>query len=722
MYVADEASSARVNADGPHITYCRLCEAACGLIAEVRDGRITKVSPDRDHPVSTGHLCVKGPGMVSITYDPDRVLTPLKRVGGPGEFVPVSWDEALTDIASRLKTVTDRDGAEAIGIYSGNPTAFGVMHHVYSDMFAKAFGETRIFNAFHVDTGAKMLALELIFGSPMALTFPDLEDCDFLLMLGANPMVSHMSLISEPRALHKLSEIHERGGVVVIDPRRTETARRFEHVPIRPDSDAWLLAAMLNHIFAAGLEDRQFLLARTEGWEELREAVAPITAEVAAERCGVDAAMIRDLAERFVRARTSACYGRVGTNRGRFSTLVNLLIEALNIVAGRFGVPGGWVIGGNPFVDPESPPHVPPYGEKRSRIGDLPLLMGYEPGGNLAAEITTPGAGQIRALFIDSGNPVSSYPDGAATVEALESLELCVAMDLYVTETTRHAHYILPCTTFFERDDLTEMQTALAVHPWLQYSPAVIPPVGEAREEYDIYNEILERMGLPKLFAMMATEANPNPRLMDVIDTLLRAGPYGDRFGANPDGFSIARLRDEHRHGVRIAARVDAAASWRQVQNEGGRLHLWHELTGRELARLLSERPDAGPDTLYLFGRRKLASLNSWMHNVERLVRSDRPTLLMHPHDARDRQIASGQMVRIASRTASLEVEAEISDEVLEGSVCYPHGWGHSGGWRRASRLPGANINELASSRPEDWEQVSGMVHVDGIPVTVSPL
>ncbi|KEQ51617.1 molybdopterin-containing oxidoreductase family protein [Sphingobium chlorophenolicum] len=713
------AQALATGADGSHFTYCRLCEAQCGLVAEVREGRIVKVGPDRAHPVSEGHLCVKGPGMVSITYDPDRVLTPLKRTGAPGEFVPVGWDEALTDITARLKTIVDRDGGGAVGVYAGNPASFATLHYGYASAFGRALGPAKIFNALHVDTGAKNLAQELLFGSPVHWTFPDLEECDFLILLGANPMVSHMSIISEPRALHKLQAIHERGGVVVVDPRRTETARRFEHVAVRPDSDAWLLAAMLNHIFAQGLEAREVLDGRTAGWTQLRDALRPITPEIAAERCGVAADAIRDLAERFVRARTSACYGRVGTNRGRYSTLTNILIESLNVVAGRFGVAGGWVTGLSPIANPDAPTSFPPYGAQRSRIGNFPLILSYTPGGTLADEITTPGEGQMKALFVDSGNPVHSYPEGDKTAAALEQLELLVSIDFYMTETSRHADYILPAMTFYEREDLTDLWVTNATRPWVQYTPPVIEPQGEARLEYDIYDEILERMGRPSLFAALGTEERPRPGLMQAVDAMFRMGAYGDKFGRNPEGLSVARLREEFPHGARVAERVDAAASWSRVRTEDGRARLWHDVTDAELQRLLAEAAQDDGDALYLFGRRKLGSLNSWMHNVERLVRSDKPTLLMHPDDARDRQIANGARVRIATPVATLEVEAEISDDVVRGSVNYPHGWGHQGGWRRATELPGANINLLASARPEDFEQVSGMAHLDGIRVTV---
>jgi len=710
-------------ADGAHATYCRLCEAQCGLIADVAGGRIVKVRPDPEHPVSEGHLCVKGPGMASVTYDPDRVLTPLRRKGGPGEFEPVSWEVALSDIAARLGSIIDAHGGEATGLYQGNPSYFNMLHGLYSGMFLAGLGGSKLFSLLHNDAPGKTMGLDLVHGNPAFFTFPDLERCNFLLILGANPLVSHMSCGAEPRVLHRLNAIHERDGVVVVDPRRTETAKKYEHVPIKPDGDVWLLAGMLNHIFAEVLEDRELLIAKTTGWQELREGLLAITPEIASARCGVPAGIIRGLAERLVSAKTAAVYGRVGTNRGRYPTLVNVLIETINIVTGRFGKAGGWVVGVLPISDPEHPtPHFPPYGTLRSRLGDFPLLLGYTPGGMIADEITTPGAGQLRALFITAGNPVASYPNGAATAAAFGEIELMVALDLYVTETTRHAHYILPTLTFFERADFTDFWVVNAPRPWVQFTEAVIEPLGEAWHEYDIYNGILERLGKPPLFADMATDEEPRPSLRTVVDGLLRRGVYGDRFGERPDGLSFDRLRDSYPSGYRTAEAVDPDNAWTHVHTPDGRPNLYHPVTASEISRLLSEEAVEDPHVLKLFGRRRLGSMNSWMHNVEKLVRSDRPTLLIHPADAQARGIAEGRTVRLASKTGSIDVAAEISDEVVQGSVNYPHGWGNSGGWNFAANLTGARYNDIASSRPEDWEQVSAGCHLDAIDVTVTPV
>jgi formate dehydrogenase len=705
--------------DGVHITFCRLCEALCGLAVEVREGRIVKVGPDRAHPISEGHLCVKGARMLDIVNDPDRVLTPLRRRGRDGEFEPVSWDEALDDIASRLKVLIDEHGGGSIASYLGNPASFATMHPAYIAGFHRAIGSDKRFNSMHVDTGAKHVALEETFGDPIRFTFPDLEDCDFLIIIGGNPAASHMSLISEPLAMRRLEAIAGRGGVVVVDPRRTETARRFEHMSVLPDSDAWLMLMLLRTVFEEELVDAEALDRTTIGWRELAAAACSVPMAEAVARCGVDEAAARSLARRFATARTAACYARLGAGRGRFSSLINLLVEALNVVTGRFGQAGGWVIGRGALQG--APFNAAPYGSKRSRIGDLPLLLGAAPGGALADDILTPGEGQVRALFVDAGNPVISHPRGDRLSAALETLDLLVALDLYVTETSRHAHYILPAATFLERPDLNDLWGANAPRPWIQYSDAVTPPRGEARTEFDIYAAILARLGLPGPLAFAGDAERPDPGPIEAADIKLRAGRWGDVLGEA--GLSVARLRAEFPHGVRFLERVDAPASWEHILFEDRKPRLFGHIARAELARLLAGEPEPAPGgfDLKLFGRRRLQSLNSWMHNSARLTHGYAPTLQIHPADARDRQIADGQAVRIASAHGVVEAPAEVTDEVVQGSVCYPHGWGHNGGWRRANDIVGVNINLLASDDPADWEQVSGVCLLDGIPVTVAP-
>lgn len=706
--------------DGEHITFCRLCEALCGLKVDVREGKIAKISPDRDHPVSEGHLCVKGARMVDIVHDPDRVLYPLRRSGGPGEFERVEWDEALDDIATRLAAIVARNGDNSVAGFMGNPASFATMHPAYVSGFLRALHSDKKFNSLHADTAAKNLALELTYGSPYRYTFPDLEECDFLIIIGGNPAASHMSLICEPRAMQKLDAIAARDGIVVIDPRLTETARRYEHIAVRPDSDVWLVSLLLQTIFDEGLYDPAALDDVAIGWADLRDAVTAIDPAEASAACGVDLDAARNLARRFAGARTAACYTRLGTGRGSFSTLTNLLIEALNVVTGRLGQQGSWVMG-QAAVDLFRA-NTTPYGSTRSRIGDLPVLLGITPGASLADEITTPGAGQIRALFVDSGNPVLSYPRGDRLEAALEELDLMVSLDLYVTETSRCADYILPSTSFFERADLNELWGANAPRPWIQYSAPVLEPQGEARNEFDVYAEILQRMKLPAPLAMLGSEECPSPNPIEAADRLLRAGRGGDRLG--DEGISVERLRDEHPHGFRFMERVDGPATRDLVFYEDRKARLWGDMQAEEFARLkrtASDHGDTDGTELRLFGRRRLQSLNSWMHNSERLTRGYEPTLQLHPDDASAYGIEDGQPVRVTSASNQVIVKAEVTDEVMKGSVCYPHGYGHKGGWQRANGLGGGNVNLLASDNPGDWEQVSGICLLDGIPVRIEP-
>lgn len=694
-------------------TFCRICEAICGLEVTVADGKVKHIGPDRQHPVSAGHLCVKGPAIQHVAYDPDRVLTPLKRVGGVGEFAPVGWDEALDDIAARLAASAREHGGDSVGAYFGNPASFFFQHMSWTMGLLTRLGSSKIYSPVHVDTGAKALACKMVYGPAYPYTFPELEDCDFLLMLGANPMISHMSLITEPRALHRLEAIARRGSVVVVDPRRSETARRFEHLAIPPDTDVWLLAGILATLIEDDLVRHDILAEKVVGWEPFASAIRRIRVEDAARHCRLPAGEIRALARRFAAARTAACYGRIGTNRGTFPTLINVMIEAINIATGRFGEPGGWLSRPSPFKQMGSI-YRPTAGDPRSRIGDLPLVGPFQPGGGLADDILTPGDGQMRALLVDSGNPAMAYPDGHKMERALAQLDLLVSLDFYVNETSKYAHYVLPTPTFIERPDLNDLMIGRATRPCIQYTDAVIPPLGDSRMEVEIYNELFHRMGVQPLYPqdMPAEEA-----LIGMIDTYLAGVTM-------PDGstLNVARMREEFPRGYLVDGSTDGATVWERITHEDGKAHLWSDVIAGEMQRLAEATAAPADQRIKLFGRRKLRSINSWMHNDPRMVRSDKPTLIMHPDDAEARQIRDGDIVAVSNRHGRVEVPVEISDEVIAGSVNYPHGWGHAGGWQHANSVGGVNINLLASSDPKDWEQVSGMCLIDGIPVEVHPI
>jgi len=696
--------------DGDHVTYCRICEALCGMVATVEGGQVTRIRPDKDNPASRGHICVKGPAIAEVTADEDRVVHPLKRNGPPGSFVRVSWDEALDDIAARLERVIAADGAEAFGLIYGNPPAFGMASVMAPSIFQQALGARKSFSPQTEDTASVLLAHQLLFGAT-SYAFPDLPACDHLLIFGSNPLVSHGSLIIAPRIKEDLDHIAARGRVIVIDPRRTETARKFEHVPILPSSDVWLLAAMINVIDDEGLSNHDFLSAWTTGWGELRAAIAPITPERASAHCGVDSARIRALAIDFARAERAAAMGRTGLCRGTFPTLTNVLLNVLNIVAGKFNKRGcsGFGHGATSSADMLDAAGMAGYTPNASRTSGLPAVVGSLPSTTLYDEMTAEGEGRIRALLISGSNPVMSMPGGARLPEGFAGLELMFCMDLYVTETTRCADYILPATTFIERDDAPILFGGHMVRPYMQYAPAVVPPRGEARGELDILKDIAVRMGKAEAFGAMGP--------LEAADMILRTGPEGEDAGEGSAQLTLEKLK-QHPHGVVIERGRWAFRMEDKIKHADKKIHLYEPLVAQELTRLLAAPPQASG--LRLFSMRKLRSINSWMHNVDKLVRSDHPQLFIHPDDAAARGITDGDLVRVTSQWGGVDVTAHVTDDIVKGGVSYPHGWGHNGAWRRANAAGGANINAIAPSTPESTEQISGMSWLDGFPVEVA--
>jgi len=444
--MAIHRSEARANpppgADGKHVTFCRICEAICGVVATVQDGRVVSIAPDKQNPQSQGHVCVKGVQFHEVANDPERVVTPLKRVGGPGEFAPVSWDEALDDIAKRLKAVLDVGGGEAVAFYIGNPTSFATNAVMDHSGLMRALGSTKGYGPGSQDSNARMVANFVTLGGAMINTFPDLPNCDFLLILGANPLVSNASILVAPRIRHDLDGIDARGRVVVIDPRATETARRYEHLRVRPNSDIWLLLGMIRVLFDEGLVDRAALARHVVGLERLEAEVARLDFARAAEMCSVPEAEIRALARGFAAAPRAAAYSRVGLCRGPYATLANILVTILNVVGGKFGGVRGGTIFGHPLLAGSDKGAAGGYGGGASRIGAIPKVLKYTASVVMPDDILTPGKGQVRALIMTAGNPVLSAPGGLRLERALASLDLFVAFDFYVNESSRFADYL----------------------------------------------------------------------------------------------------------------------------------------------------------------------------------------------------------------------------------------------------------------------------------------
>ncbi|MBB4613025.1 molybdopterin-containing oxidoreductase family protein [Novosphingobium taihuense] len=707
--MTDSTSITRVpGADGDHVTYCRICEALCGLIARVEGGKIVRILPDRANPHSRGHICVKGPALADVAYDPDRVTAPLKRIGGPGEFAAVSWDEALDEIAGRLSASIESHGANSFAVNAGNPPSMGWPSSLAAPFFQAAMGASRMYSPASEDISSVVLATELMFGTH-AFLFPDLAECDHLLIFGSNPLVSHGSLVIAPRFKEDLDQIAKRGRVLVIDPRHTETARKHEHVPIIPGGDVWLIGAMLNTLIEENLIDSSFIAAHASGMNELAAAMEWLTPEVAAPRCGIAAETIRTMARDFAIAPRAAAMGRIGICRGEFATLTNLFVHMLNVIAGKFHRPGGYGWGHGGTASDTQYRGISPgarHGAIPSRVSGLPSVWGAQASVTFLEEMLTPGEGQIRSLLVVGANPVMSMPGGPDLPKGFAQLDLMVALDLYITETTRHADFVLPVTTALEREDINLFFMNHMVRPFAQHVDAVIPPVGDARMEFDILRDLAARMGRAEAFGKAAP--------FEMADAALRAGVEGR------NGLSVERLRAAP-HGMMIEGGRWDFDFTKRLGHADGKIHFWSEPIAAEIARL-RQAPAWNPSSLRLINLRKLRSINSWMHNVEGLVRSDRASLLMHPDDAMARGIEDGGKAELSTSRGRIVVNVEISKEMLAGVVCYPHGWGHEGGWQRARATDGANLNMIAPAGPQSAERLSGMSNLEGFAVEVRAL
>lgn len=710
------------------VTYCRICEPLCGMLATVEDGEVTKLRPDPEHPLSKGFACPKGIAMTEIQNDPDRVTHPLRR-RSDGSFEQVSWEQALDAIGERLGAIKREHGGGSIGWYMGNPGAFSYSHPLWVKGFLDGLGSPHYYTASSQDVSNRFAASSLLYGSPFVLPIPDLERCEVLFMVGANPMVSHGSVMSAPRVKDQLHAITGRGGrVIVVDPRRTETAREFEHVSLNPDSDAWLLLSILHVIFRDALQDSA-AASKARGSAALKALTADFPPERTESRTGVETAKVEALARDLAAADGCAVYGRTGSCLGRSGTLVSFLLDALALVTGNLDRKGGSLFG-NPAIPFDRVAELigaGTYAKRHSRVGGFPEVLGALPASLMAKEITTPGKGALRALFVSAGNPALSVPNGPELEAAMEELELCVAIDLYVTETSKHADYILPATTFLEREDLPLPFLALFTTPFIQMTEAVVKPRGEARQEWEIIEEIASRVGVVpssllalRLLGRVGIKISPGR----LVAMLLRIGPQGDRFGLRRGGLNSSKLRAKP-HGIVLAPNWEGGNLPAKLRHDDGLVHLdppeirdaVQRLQRLEVSNVTADFP------LRLIGLRELRSHNSWMHNSEKLMRGDRVhSARIHPDDATAHGLTDGDPVRISSSHGEVELAARLTDEVRPGTVAVPHGWGHAGGWETANAAGGSNINELASSDPEDLEPLAGMAFLNGIPIRVEPV
>ncbi len=740
--------------DGTHIRTCPLCESMCGLRVEVKGGQVQRIRANDADVWSRGYICPKGTALGQLHHDPDRLRTPLLRDGR--SWREVSWEQAYAEVWRRLQPVLERDGISAVTAYVGNPVAHGFSLSRYVGAFIPMSGINPLYSAGTVDQWPKNVVCALLYGSMWSIPLPDLDRSDFLLMLGANPHASQGSLLAAADVLGRLDAMRARGGrVVVVDPRRTGTAEHAdEWIGIQPGTDAALLLAMANVLFAEGRVRLGRLEGRVEGLGEVERLARDFTPEMVAGCCRVPAESIRRLARQLSDARRGAVYGRIGTCTQEFGTLASWLQEVLNVLTGNLDREGGSMFA-NPIawsLTSIRPPEFAEgfeFGRFRSRVRGAPEVLGQFPLSCLAEEIATPGEGQIKALFTIAGNPVLSAPDAARLDAALPALECMVSVDNYLNETTRHAHVILPGLSPFEQPHYDELIWSWALRNAGKYSPALFTPPGDHPQEWrilltlagmlqgvppeSIVPEQIDQLFFAGLVATVASRegssiagrdpaeiiaqaGEPGPERM--LDFAIRTGPWGDLYGARPDGLSLEQLKREP-NGIdrgALTPRLDEV-----LQTASGRIELAPEYICADIPRLC-ERLSHEPHGLVLVSRRHVRSNNSWMHNLPALMTGrDRCTLLIHPDDATRPGLADGDLARIRSEVGSVEAPVKVSDEMLPGVVSLPHGWGHDKPGVRlsvASQHAGACNNLLAPGTLLDVP--SNNAAINGIPVEVA--
>ncbi|MEM8608842.1 MAG: molybdopterin-dependent oxidoreductase [Myxococcota bacterium] len=695
-----------------HYRTCNICEAMCGLEIEHQDGHVLSIRGDKDDPFSRGHICPKAVALQDYYADPDRLKTPIRRTNDGWE--PLGWDEAIAEVAEKLRAVQAEHGDDAVGIYLGNPNAHNFGNAIFLPHFFKALGSRSRFSSASADQLPHHVASNYMFGAGMLIPVPDIDRTDFLLVIGGNPVVSNGSMMTAAGVTKRLKAIVERGGrVVVVDPRRTETARiATEHFFIRPERDALFLLAMIHTVIAEARVDLGHLEPIIEGFDELRDAVAEFTPESVAELTGISAVDIRRLATDMARAESAVCYSRMGASTQSFGGLCQWLTNVLNLVTGNADRPGGAMFPQPAFDLLRNKPRGKrsSYGRYQSRVRGLPFFNGEFPVAALGEEITTPGEGQIRALVTIAGNPVLSSPGGSQLAEALDSLDFMVAVDIYLNETTKHADIILPSTTGLEVAHFDVFFHAFAVRNTVKFSPPLFEKSEDQRHDWQIL----------KALAAALTDTQDNgvtPEFM--LDMALQQSHYAS------DGMSLAKLR-ENPHGIDLGPLQPCLED--RLKTENGEIRLAPRFYLDDLARLrrtmTEARLVASDFPFQMISRRLTRSHNTWTHNSPRLAKGKNPcTLQLNPSDAAALGVVNGQRVRVRSHTGEIQIEAELTDDLLHGVVSIPQGWGHDQPDTQmtvAATQPGVSINGLTDTGRVD--ELTGNAAFNGTPVSISLL
>jgi len=715
-----------------HYSTCTLCEAMCGIKVATKGRQILSIKGDKDNPFSQGHICPKASALKDLYDDPDRLKRPVKRVGD--NWQEITWEDAFDLVANKLHGIQQEHGEDGVGVYLGNPNAHNMGSILFGPYFYRALKTHNRYSATSVDQLPHHIISRRLFGHMSQIPIPDIDHTQHFMIIGGNPLASNGSIMTVPNVKKRLKGIQKRGGkVVVIDPKRSETADlSCEHHFIRPGSDVLLLLAMLHVLFEKQLHSVEALLPYAEDIMEVEHYVRNFSPEKVSEKTGIQASQIIQLVTDFCEAESAVCYGRMGTSVQAFGTLTQYLIMLFNILTGNLDKRGGMMFS-QPAADTLPVAGKGSLGTFTSRVRGLPAFAGEYPVACLAEEILTPGEGQIKAMVIGAGNPVVTTPNAEQLDKAFAQLDFMVAVDFYITETSRHADVILPPVTALERDHYDIVFHNFAVRNFAKYSEAVVDTDADQLTDWQIYLSLAERIDKlnGRSTAHYAALWSKQPK--GVVDDLLQTGLYGDKRGAfqsgsngsdtekegsTAHGLTLKKLK-ANPHGIDLGPLQPSLPFALFHENKKINLNFDYFMADidRVNAHFFDKQSHAHP--LVLIGRRHIKTNNSWLHNSPRMVKgNNRCTMQLHPDDGAKYGINNGDEVKVKSRVGELTIEAEITDAIMPGVVSIPHGWGHNKKGIKlsvASQHPGVNTNILTDHMQVD--ELSGNAVLNGVPV-----
>ncbi len=719
-------------------TFCRICEATCGLKVKVEDGRLIDVEPDDQHVVSQGYVCVKGTRFANVQNSPDRVTAPMKRSGD--EWVEISWDQALREIGEKIRAMVDQHGPQSFSHFLGSPTGAHLVLPIFRNAFYEGLGSHRFYGTATTDTVNKFRVNEEMYGGPMRLAFPDIEHSKFYMVIGANPAVSGNTLFHLPRSVARMKQIVKRGGrCVFINPRRIESAQAGEHIFIRPDTDVYFLAAYCNELIQQNGVAHERVEQHMTGFTRLQALVANWTPEKQEPVTGIPADVLRDLVRSHIDSNAAALYMATGVNQGRNGTLCYWLLECINAISGNLDRRGGTLIGdGMVDMDKEAKKAGAfSFLNTERRDDGLPCVVGQHPSNMFTHDILNDRPDRIRGTIIEASNPIIACSRPDRMVEAIKSLELVVSIDLFKNEAADLAHYILPATSFLERADLPYALQSFAANtpmPYMTYTDPVLEAPPGVRNEWWIYSRLADTAKV-RLFnrPLLSRLAKWNAKLAYSSVSFLRS------LALTPEKMIDGMLKkaglpgrkemlEKHPHGILLGdTKAGNFLGTDRVMTDDGLVNL----APKDICNAFEDKIDAdylhdlnNRDKFKLFGKREIKTINSWMGNSERLVKDASNYAYLHPNDAAELGLNNGELIRVRSAHGQIDIPLKISDEVMPRSVAIPHGWGHQGakGLPHAARHPGVNSNTLAGDGPENTEKLSGMSHLSGILVDIEKI